>query len=101
MARRLVRPAQSSAAQGGLVLPEHLTFNRPEYGWSSEAEFHAAQRAWLVEHGVDDWEAFAPVLRASKRAHARSVAELDSMARAQWRDTNASGDTPPWPPPAA
>ncbi len=67
-------PLATSAADE-LVLPDELTFNRPEYGWASSIAFHAAQRKWLVDRGVHpgDWNALSPVLVASQRAHARRV----------------------------
>ncbi len=105
MARRLPeRSTPPPAASGVLVLPPELTFNRPEHGWVSDVAFHAAQRQWLVEHGIDpgDWSAVHPILCASKRAHARTKYELCSLDRlrvtadpesaAEWWPPSAHGD---------
>ncbi len=82
-------------------MPAELTFDRAEYGWPSDAAFRAAQHAWLVEHGIEpsDWNTLAPVLRASKRAHARRADELDALARLWWRETRKPDAPfePPWP----
>jgi len=74
-------------------LPPELTFQR-----SGGREFHHAQQAWLAAHGIED--AHGPeawkVLLASKRAHARIVAELDSMGRLLHRHLHGDlGDNAP------
>lgn len=93
MARRLPDRSRRppSASRGVLVLPADLMFNRPEYGWASSVAFHAAQRQWFVEHGIDpgDWNALHPIFDASRRAHARRVGELAALDRARRR---AEGD---------
>jgi hypothetical protein len=45
----------------------------------------AAPAPGLTAHGIDasDWSQVHPVFRASRRAHARTVAELDALERSR------------------
>ena len=70
----------------------------PELTFGGGVQFHRAQRAWLLARGIED--AHGPeawkVLLASKRAHARIVAELDSMGRLLHRHLHPNqGDDAP------
>ena len=80
-------------------MPPELTFNRPEYGWASSTEHHAAQREWLRGHGIDpaDWQVVHPIMCASRRAHARTSRELSALDR-MWVSRDPASAVAWWPP---
>jgi hypothetical protein len=73
--RTLVAPVLADGDE--LVMPRWLAYYDPDNG-ATFREHHRAQAAWLRGHGVDpgDWQQVQPMLSASKRAHARTPAEL-------------------------
>ena len=78
MKRRVTVAATDN--DGAVLMPAELTFQ--ERGdWSSGREFHQAQRAWLLAHGIENGHEASKVHGASKRAHAQIVRELDSLGR--------------------
>ncbi len=82
-------------------MPAELAIYRPEE-WPSPREHREARRQWLRGHGVDadDWRVFYPILRASKRAHARTPRELFAVDRMRVTADPASASDW-WPPTGA
>jgi hypothetical protein len=72
-----------------------LTFRRPGQ-WPSDGAFHRARTQWLQVHGIaaSDWHAVHPIYRASKRAHAVVVAELNSLERSRQLSAGATLSDP-------
>jgi hypothetical protein len=77
------------------VLPRELTYYDQDSGRTFR-EHHRAKAEWLRSHGVDptDWRQLSPVLLASKRAHARTPAELAALDRQRLIVTGAQADPP-------
>jgi hypothetical protein len=88
-------PGQTNGAPGVTIMPADITFRRPGR-WSSDGAFHRARSQWLQAHGIDasDWSAGHPGFRASRRAHAHTVAELDCLERSRRLSAGASRAEP-------
>jgi hypothetical protein len=89
--RRHVTQGTDSGGDGVPIMPPELAVPRPGH-WSSAGSFARAPSRWLHAHGIDesDWRSVWPVRRASRRAHARTVAELDALERTRPVSAGAS-----------
>jgi hypothetical protein len=80
--RPVVAPVLADGVE--LVLPRELAYyDRDAWDTYTYWAYCRAKAEWFRSHGIDpsDWQQVSAILVASKRAHARTRAELSALDR--------------------